>query len=132
MYPPHIPGTWQWSGDWLGSYRLISDDEDLGNPPAEYRDITCPICEYPEALHLTIQHQHYPLNYYCPECGTVWQWYGARCPDCDGSMWKGSHYSPFNCPDGMIRCSMCKEFMSIDFVKEVNMDPDFHNELGEE
>ncbi len=131
-YPKHIPGTWQFNGEWLGSYRLIASDQDLGNPYAEYRDITCPICEYPEALRLPLRHQQFPLHYYCPECGTIFQWYGARCPDCDGDVWRASHYQPFDCPEGMVRCSMCKEFLNIDFVKYVNEDIDFHNEYEED
>ena len=127
-YPRHIPGTWQFSGDWLGSYRLIATDLDIGNPLAESRDILCPICEYPKAIHLTKEHRDYPLMYYCPECGTVWAWSIARCPDCDGFIWIASERHPFECAEGQVRCSMCDMDMDIDFVKEVNEDDDFHNE----
>ena len=121
-YPKHIPGTWQFSGDWLGSCRLIAEEQDLGDPIAEYRDILCPICEYPEAIHMSRDHKDFPLLYYCPECGTVWAWYVARCPDCDGFVWKK------DCEEGRVKCSICDMDLDIAFVKEVNEDPDFHNE----
>ena len=124
-YPKHIPGTWQFSGDWLGSYRLIAENEDLLPTLPASEDITCPICEYPGANHLSLYNLNYKLCYWCPECGTVWQWYVARCPDCDFLVTKRG------CEPGMVRCTGCGMEMEQEFVQELNELPEFHNEEEE-
>ena len=126
MYPKHIPGTWQFSGPWLGSYREIAVDVELTTYIAESRDILCPICEYPCAVHLGKLQSNYPLMYYCPECLTIWAWYVARCPDCDGLIWNK------DCDRGKVKCSMCKMEWNIDTVQEINEEQDFHNEVEED
>jgi len=68
----HIPGSWQFSGDWLGHYKLIDTDQDLGDPIAASRNIVCPMCEYPEAIHISRLHGTFPLMYWCPACESVW------------------------------------------------------------
>ena len=117
--PPFILGTWQFSGDWLGCYRVI-DNKDLKEPLTGNRDVVCPICEYPEAVHLGKYEISYPLDYWCPACELVWRWYAARCPDCDGFVWKKG------CKKGKVKCSLCDWEMEQSFVEEVNQDPSFH------
>jgi len=125
MYPKHIPGTWQFSGNWLGSYRLIATDQEI-TPIVAGRDILCPICEYPEAVHLSRFQPNYPLMYYCPECGTIWGWYVSRCPDCEvGNLWKK------DCPEGKVKCTTCDMLWDIDSAKEICEDPEYRNEVAE-
>lgn len=112
---PHIQGTWQFSGDWLGHYKLIATDQDLGDPLASSRDIVCPECEYPEAIHLSKHNLTYPLMYWCPMCESVWAWYVARCPDCGiGNFWKKG------CKKGMVVCTQCGLEMDIETAQELN------------
>ena len=88
-HPTHISGTWQFSGDWLGHYKLMDTDQDFGDPIAADRNIICPMCEYPGAICLSKYHSTYPLMYWCPACESVWAWSVARCPDCgNGNFWK--------------------------------------------
>lgn len=122
MYPKHIEGSWQFSGPWLGSYRLIADDIVVVPIVPQSRDITCPICEYPEAIRLGTLQPDFPLMYYCPECNTVWAWYAAKCPDCDGLIWNK------DCPEGSVKCSVCDMEWDEESVREINEDPEFHNE----
>ena len=123
-YPKHISGTWKFSGDWLGSYRLI-DKQDLGDPIVELKDMTCPICEFPNAYHLSRQHHTFPLHYWCPACETIYQWYIARCPDCDGFIWKK------DCKEGIVICSLCDMEFEQEFIQEFNESVDFHNKEEE-
>jgi len=122
LYPKHIEGTWQFNGPWLGSYRVIATDQDIKIVLAELRDIVCQLCEYPEAVILSKSDDRFPSQYYCPECGTVWGWYIARCPDCDKFVWNKG------CKDGLVKCSICDMEWDIETVKEINNDPEFHNE----
>ena len=123
-HPKHISGTWQFSGDWLGHYKLVATDQDLGNPLAEYRDITCPMCEYPEAIHLTVKHPIHPLMYWCPACESVWAWYVSRCPDC----WKGSFWKK-GCKEGMVVCTMCRLEMDTEMAQELNEQEVWNDEV---
>ena len=109
----HISGTWQFSGDWLGHYKLVDTDQYLGNLSAE--DIVCPMCEYPEAIHLSRYHATFPLMYWCPACLSVWSWYIARCPDCwVGNFWKRG------CKEDMVICTQCGLEMDIETAQELN------------
>jgi len=110
----HIPGSWQFSGDWLGHYKLIDTDQDLGDPIAASRNIVCPMCEYPEAIHISRLHGTFPLMYWCPACESVWGWYVAKCPDCGFNVWKK------NQPAGMVVCSGCGMQMEQSFAEELN------------
>ncbi|GAI52825.1 unnamed protein product, partial [marine sediment metagenome] len=101
---------------------LVTTDQELVPRVPISRDELCPQCEYPEAIHLSVEQPNFPLMWYCPECGTIWAWYIARCPDCDGYAWNK------DCPDDTVKCSMCGMEWNIDTVKEINEDPDFHNE----
>ena len=113
--PKHIQGTWQFSGDWLGHYKLVNINQDLGDPLAASRDIVCPICEYPEAIHLSKYHGDYPLMYWCLACESVWTWCIARCPDCGvGNFWKK------NCKEGTVICTQCGLEMDIETAQELN------------
>ena len=124
-YPKHIPGTWHFSGDWLGSYRIVGS-QDLDEPLDASTNITCPICEYPEAIHISKYSVRYPLHYWCLACETIWQWYAARCPDCDGGVWKKG------CKPDKVVCSVCGLDFDQEFIQEFNEDPNFHSETIEE
>jgi len=125
-YPTHISGTWQFSGDWLGHYKFVATDQDLGDPIAVTRDLVCPVCEYPEAIHLSKHHSRYPLLYWCPACQSVWAWYIAKCPDCGFFVWKKDQ------PAGMVVCSGCGMQMEQSYAEELNEDPNFGLEYMEE
>ncbi len=109
-----IPGSWHYSGDWYGRYLLVSTEEELGEPLAEVKDLTCPVCEYPEAVRLSKHHADFPLNMWCPACETVYQWYVAKCPDCGFFVWKKG------CQEGTLVCSGCGMEMTPEFVQELN------------
>ena len=121
MYPTHIEGTWQFSGPWLGSYRLVATGQDIIPTVSENCDHICPECEYPEAVRLSRIRDNFPLMYYCPECGSIWSWYVARCPDCDGLI------ENKGCQEGTVKCFTCGMEWDIESAKEINEDPEFHN-----
>lgn len=127
MYPKVIEGTWQFNGDWFGSMRLVATVDELTTYHWERDNQTCPICEYPAAYSLGSEGRtEYQLMNYCPECGSVWGWYVARCPDCDHLMWKK------DCKDGELICSICNMAWDIESIKEINADPEFHNDGSED
>lgn len=122
MYPKHIEGTWHYSGDWFGCLRLVASNQQLDTYHWEHDDELCPICEYPDAISLDPERDEFPSLKYCPECLSVWSWYVARCPDCDGMMWKKA------CKDGELACSKCGMVWDTESIKEINTDVEFHNE----
>jgi len=130
-YPKHLSGSWHFSGDWLGSYRLIATNQELGDPDVDcingkwQTNLVCPNCGHPEGVVLSRFHRTFPLCRWCPACEIVWQWYVARCPDCGWYVWKK------DCPDGMVICTGCGMEMEVEFVQEINEDPEFGNEVEE-
>lgn len=128
-HPPHIQGSWRYSGSWLGHYCLI-DQKDLGEPLRDYfdkKDKVCPVCEYPRAISISMYNLHYALHYWCLACETVYQWYVARCPECRGFIWSKG------CQPGMVVCSnpKCGMEWDQDFIEEYTEAESKKDEEGE-
>ena len=123
MKPTHIKGTWQNNDPWLGHFKLIASDQEITPVLPQSRDIICPVCEYPEAVHLSMKQDHFKLMYYCPECGIVFAWYVAKCPDCGGSMWNKE------CDEGTVTCSLCGMNWNQETVQEINEEDDNETDM---
>ena len=118
-YPKLIYGTWRWNGNWLCCDRVVATDVDITPIMPESEDILCPCCEYPEAVQLGMRQGIYQMLFYCPECGTVWATYPARCLRCDKFVECGDDNTVVVCP-------FCNAEWDIELIKDEHEDPDFH------
>lgn len=80
---------------------------------SESTDVECPECGYPEAVHLGVYDRNYPMRYWCSDCGLLWIWAGAKCPECGWFLWKK------DCPDGYVICIGCESLWEEDMIKEL-------------
>ena len=117
----HISDTWRYSNVWYGNDRTIVDHAEITPKKPVCQDgLFCHQCGSGDAVTLSSTQLSYPFHNYCPECGLVWHWCVARCPDCEtGFVWSK------DCEPGQVRCTLCDMVFKEDFVREVNEDPEF-------
>jgi len=110
-----MSNTFYYSGDWLLYYREMGHATTL-YAGAKSTDIECPECGCPESVQLPIYDRNYPLRNYCPECGLLWMFFIAKCPECGMFLWKT------DCPDGYVTCAgtqKCGSIWEEDMIKEM-------------
>jgi len=107
-----LPNTWYYSGPWLRYYRELGHVTTL-YANTERTDLECPECGYPEAVMLSVYDKSYPLRYWCQECGLLWAFFGAKCPECGMFLWNK------DCPDGVLTCTHCNMVWEEDMIKEL-------------
>ena len=139
--PPHIPGSWHWSGRWLMLDRVVAMQQDLTLLDKLYDTRDCPDCMSSNTMMTRPDGWPFPYSHYCFDCGLVWHHYPARCPLCKGG-WQHAgvvarqdtstrvYGKLVQVPEGMVRCDKCNEVLSVEMVKKCNEEEDF--DLGGE
>ena len=117
--PTHIDGTFHLNAPWFEHYVLV-DNMDLGEPITTKEGITCPICEYPEAVQLSRYNLYYPMMFWCSVCENVWNRMVCKCPDCGGDMWTGGKLNKEQAGPGQLICSRCLMVFDQEFIEEWN------------